>query len=105
MFDIAFSELFVIMLVGLIVIGPKKLPTLARTAGLLFGKAQRQISELKKDIERDLRTQELQNMEAEMRQKFSTVESEIHKQVQDVKAEVKLDSPSKIDALETSKVT
>ena len=105
MFDIAFSELFVIMLVGLIVIGPKKLPTLARTAGLLFGKAQRQIAELKKDIERDLRTQELQNMEVEMRQKFSSVELQIHKQVQVVEAEIKLDSPSNADALDTSKVT
>jgi sec-independent protein translocase protein TatB len=105
MFDIAFSELLVIMVVGLIVIGPDKLPKLARTAGLLIGKAQRQIAELKIDIERDLRTQELQNMEVEMRKKISTVESEIHKQVQDVKAEVKLDSPSKTDALETSKVT
>ena len=55
MFDIAFSELFVIMLVALIVIGPKQLPTLARTAGLLFGKAQRQIAKLKSDIERDLK--------------------------------------------------
>ena len=105
MFDIAFSELFVIMLVGLIVIGPKQLPILARTAGLLFGKAQRQIADLKKDIERDLRTQELQNMEDEMRQKFSTVESDIHKQVKYVEAEIRLDSPSKTDALGTSKTT
>jgi sec-independent protein translocase protein TatB len=101
MFDIAFSELFIIILVALIVIGPKQLPTLARTAGLLIGRAQRQISGLKKDIERDLRTQELQNLESEMRQKFSTIESELHKQVQEVEAEVKLEA----DALSASKAT
>ena len=44
-------------------------------------------------------------MEVEIRQKFSTVESQIHKQVQVVEAEIKLDSPSNADALDTSKVT
>lgn len=75
-----------------------------RLACLLIGKAQRQIAELKIDIERDLRTQELQNMEVEMRNKISTVESEIHKQVKVVETEIKLDTPSKTDALDTSKV-
>jgi sec-independent protein translocase protein TatB len=105
MFDIAFSELFLIMLVALIVIGPKQLPALARTAGLLLARAQRQIAELKKDIERDLRTQELQNLETEMRQKFSTIESELHKQVQDVEAEIKSESKSEVDALSLNKTT
>jgi sec-independent protein translocase protein TatB len=105
MFDIAFSELFLIMLVALIVIGPKQLPALARTAGLLLARAQRQIAELKKDIERDLRTQELQNLETEMLQKFSTIESELHKQVQDVEAEIKSESKSEVDALSLNKTT
>ena len=54
MFDIGFSELVVVALVALIVIGPERLPRVARTAGALLGRAQRYINDVKADIQRGL---------------------------------------------------
>jgi sec-independent protein translocase protein TatB len=69
MFDIGFSEIVVIMVVALIVIGPERLPKVARTLGLLWGRAQRYINGVRADIERDMHLDEVrqikQKMEAE----------------------------------------
>jgi len=54
MFDIGFWELALIMVVALMVIGPERLPGLARTAGLWAGKAQAMIRSVKMDIDREL---------------------------------------------------
>lgn len=68
MFDIAFSELIVIGIVALIVIGPDKLPKIARTAGHLLGRAQRYVSDIKSDIDRELQLQDLQKLQDEISQ-------------------------------------
>ena len=52
MFDIGFSELVVIGLVALVVIGPERLPRVARTVGHLLGRLQRYVSDVKADIHR-----------------------------------------------------
>ena len=52
MFDIGFSELMVIGVVALLVIGPEKLPKVARTLGHLLGRAQRYVNDVKSDINR-----------------------------------------------------
>ncbi len=62
MFDIAFSELVVILLVALIVIGPEKLPKVARTLGLLWGKLQRFVTNVKTDIKNDIALEEAKKM-------------------------------------------
>lgn len=67
MFDIAFSELVVIGIVALVVIGPEKLPKVARTVGLLLGRVQRYVNNVKSDISRELRFEELQRMQADLR--------------------------------------
>jgi len=59
MFDIGFWELTVIAIVALIVIGPDKLPGLARTAGLWIGKARHFLGSVKADIDRELKADEL----------------------------------------------
>ena len=66
MFDIAFSELIVIGVVALIVIGPDKLPKVARTAGHLFGRAQRYVTDIKSDINNELRLEEMQKLQDEI---------------------------------------
>lgn len=66
MFDIAFSELVVIGIVALIVIGPDKLPKVARTAGHLFGRAQRYVSDVKSEMDNELRLEELQKLQNEI---------------------------------------
>ncbi|ACT48483.1 Sec-independent protein translocase protein TatB [Methylotenera mobilis] len=66
MFDIAFSELIVIGVVALIAIGPDKLPKVARTAGHLFGRAQRYINDVKSEMDNELRIEELQKLQNEI---------------------------------------
>ena len=77
MFDIAFSELVVIAIIALIVIGPEKLPKVARTVGLLLGRMQRYINTVKTDINRELQFEELQKLQQEMRQSAQHLEGEL----------------------------
>lgn len=74
MFDIGFSELVVIAIVTLIVVGPERLPKVARTVGLLFGRAQRYVNEVKTDINRELKLEELRKIEADMRESARNME-------------------------------
>lgn len=59
MFEIGFGELIVVGVVALIVVGPEKLPGLARTAGLWVGKARRMIADVKAEVDRELHLEEL----------------------------------------------
>ena len=59
MFDIGFAELLVIAVVALLVIGPERLPRVARTAGMWVGRARRFVSSVKADIDRELAADEL----------------------------------------------
>ncbi len=83
MFDIGFTELLVIGVVALIVIGPEKLPRVARTVGHLAGRLQRYVSDVKADINREIELDELRKMRDSMQEaasKFETsVQSELHK--------------------------
>ncbi len=58
MFDIGFSELVVIGLIALIVLGPKRLPEVARTAGRWMGQLRRFIADVKQDIDREINTED-----------------------------------------------
>jgi len=66
MFDIGFSEILVIAVVALVVIGPERLPKTARTLGLLFGRLQRYVNEVKADINREMELDELRRLQREM---------------------------------------
>lgn len=66
MFDISFSELLVIGVIALVVIGPERLPKVARTVGHLLGRAQRYVSDVKGDIQREVELDELKKMKEEM---------------------------------------
>lgn len=85
MFDIAFSELVVIGIVALVVIGPEKLPKVARTVGLLLGRVQRYVNNVKSDISRELRFEELQRLQSDMRDAESALKqvgTDIEQEVQ-----------------------
>ena len=62
MFDIGFWELALIAVVALLVVGPERLPKLARTAGLWLGRARRLVGSVKADIEQELRADELKRV-------------------------------------------
>ena len=63
MLDIGFSEIVVIGVVALIVIGPERMPKVARTLGHLFGRAQRYVNQVKADISREMNLEELQKFQ------------------------------------------
>ena len=89
MFDFAFSELVLIGVVALVVIGPERLPKVARTMGLLFGRAQRYVSEVKADINNQLKLEELRKIEEDIRAKASTAEHLIIEETQSAGQEIK----------------
>jgi sec-independent protein translocase protein TatB len=77
MFDIGFSELMVIGVVALVVIGPERLPKVARTAGHLFGRLQRYVTQVKSDISREMELAELGKMKSEFESAARTFQSEV----------------------------
>ncbi|HEX7327835.1 MAG TPA: Sec-independent protein translocase protein TatB [Casimicrobiaceae bacterium] len=66
MFDIGFSEIVLIAVVALVVLGPERLPKAARTLGHLFGRLQRYVNEVKADISREMELDELRKLKGEM---------------------------------------
>lgn len=88
MFEISFSELLVIAVVALVVIGPEKLPKVARTLGLLLGRVQRFASQVKDEVNREGRFEELQRLQGEVQQSILSVE----KSVSDLASTTHIDS-------------
>lgn len=103
MFDFGFSELVVIAVVALIVVGPERLPKVARTAGHLLGRLQRYVSDVKSDIQREMQLDELKalqqqveqqarELESSMRGEAAKIEADVSKTVVEVKAGVTADA-------------
>lgn len=89
MFDIGFSELFLIAVVGLIVIGPERLPKVARTLGHLLGRMQRYVAEVKADINREMELDELRKLQSSMQDAARDIEHSVSNQVNYIESEVK----------------
>ena len=83
MFDIAFSEMLIIAVIALLVIGPEKLPKVARTVGHLLGKAQRYVSDVKSEINREMEIEELRKLQAEMQSAARKVEGDVQTTLRD----------------------
>jgi len=88
MFDIGFSELLVIGIVALIVIGPQKLPRVARTVGHLAGRLQRYVADVKADINREMELDELRKMRDSMQKAASDIETSVHAEVNKTESEL-----------------
>ena len=88
MFDIGFSELMVIAVVALVVIGPERLPKVARTIGHLMGKAQRYVSDVKTEINREMEIDELRRLQAEMQEAARKLESNVQDTVRETEQSV-----------------
>ena len=88
MFDIGFSELMVIGLVALIVIGPERLPRVARTIGHLTGRLQRYVADVKADINREVELDELRKMKDTVRQAASGFESSVQGELNKTESEL-----------------
>jgi sec-independent protein translocase protein TatB len=86
MFDIGFSELVVVGLVALIVIGPERLPKVARTLGLLFGRMQRYVNDVKADISREMELDELKKIQTTFQDAAKSVEESVSQVNQEIHA-------------------
>jgi len=90
-FDIGFSELLVIAVVALIVIGPERLPKVARTAGLLSGRLRRYVNDVKADISREMQLDELKKMQQEVADRIAAAESTVRHEMHEVASSVAQD--------------
>lgn len=94
MFDIGFSELMVIGLVALIVIGPERLPRVARTLGHLAGRLQRYVADVKADINREVELDELRKMRDSVQQAATGIENSVQAELG--KAEQELNAAAQV---------
>jgi len=74
MFDFAFSELVVVLLVALVVIGPERLPKVARTMGNLWGRMQRYVHSVKNDIANDMAIEEAKQLHGTISKEITAIE-------------------------------
>ncbi len=86
MFDVGFSELLIIGIVALIVIGPEKLPAVARTVGHLLGRAQRYVNDVKTDINREMQLEELKKLQSQMTDSVRTMEQSVRNEMSEAQA-------------------
>ncbi len=78
MFDMGFTEMMLIGIVALIVIGPERLPGVARTAGKYFGRLKRFMTTVKADVEQELRADELRQILADQQRELDTLKDSIN---------------------------
>ena len=89
MFDIGFSEIVVIAVVALVVLGPEKLPKTARTLGHLFGRLQRYVNDVKRDIQRELELDELRKLQQNVQSAAKEIEDSMASATRDVERNVR----------------
>ena len=81
MFDVGFSELVVIGIVALIVIGPERLPAVARTVGTLLGRIRRYANDVKSEVNRELQLEEVRKMQQDLAEKARALEHETSREM------------------------
>ena len=84
MFDMGFAEMMIIGIVALLVIGPERLPSVARKAGAYVAKVKRFITNVKSDVEREFRTDELQQMLKQQQEELSSLKDIVNETKKDV---------------------
>ncbi len=89
MFEIGFSELVLILVVALVVVGPERLPKVARTLGLLWGRAQRYVNGVKADIERDMAMDELRQLKAKIQAEAASAQQSVKQLDQNINEQVR----------------
>lgn len=102
MFDVGFSELIVIGIVALIVIGPERLPKVARTVGHLLGRAQRYVNDVKADINREMHLDELKRLQSEVAESARSLESSVRQEYDTAKAAVETPTQAAVAELEAT---
>ncbi len=86
MLDFSFGEMAVIGVVALVVIGPERLPKVARTVGKTIGRLQRYVNSVKSDIEREMQLEELRTLQAQVRQQAEDLQTSLREQASSLEA-------------------
>jgi sec-independent protein translocase protein TatB len=98
MIDLGLSKLAIIGVVALVVIGPEKLPKVARMAGTLYGRAQRYLQDVKSEVSREIELDELRNLHKEMAESAQSIKDDVEQTVASSVGEVEAawrgDSPA-----------
>ncbi len=102
MFDVGFSELLVIAVVALVVIGPERLPRVARTLGHLLGRAQRYVNDVKSDINREIQLDELKKLQSQVADSARTLESTVRQEFDAARAAIETPAKSAVSELEAT---
>ncbi|WP_292979735.1 Sec-independent protein translocase protein TatB [Nitrosomonas sp.] len=92
MFDISFAELIVIGIVALIVIGPERLPTVARTAGYFLGRARRYVNQVKHELHEEMELDELRKLRNSMQETVDTFENSVRTEINKIQETVNTDT-------------
>lgn len=88
MFDFGLSELMIVGVVALLVVGPERLPRLARQVGEWMGKLQRYVADVKSDINRQVELDELRRMQQEVKDAAQSIESSVSAAVSETTTEL-----------------
>jgi sec-independent protein translocase protein TatB len=89
MFDIGFSELVLIAVVALVVLGPERLPKVARTMGHLLGRLQRYVSDVKSDISREIQLDELRKLQTQLEESARKAEATVREEMVNTEAQLR----------------
>src|SRR4051812_6741772 len=81
MIDLGLSKLAIIGVVALVVIGPEKLPKVARMAGTLYGRAQRYLHEVKTEVSREIELDELRNLHKEVQETAQSIKEGVENSI------------------------
>ena len=105
MFDVGFSELMVIGVVALIVIGPERLPKVARTVGLLLGRVQRYVATVKSDISQEMQLDELRKSGQILKDSLQETGQQITDEVHNVQHTVESAVLPETDSIPETEIT
>lgn len=100
MFDVGFSELLVIGAVALVVIGPERLPKVARTVGHLLGRMQRYVNDVKSDIGREMQLDELKKLQTQIEESARTFETSVRDEISTARSSLEGIQKDTLGALE-----
>ena len=88
MIDLGLSKLAIIGVVALIVIGPEKLPKVARMAGTLYGRAQRYLHDIKSEVSREIELDELRNLQKEVEETAHSIKENVEQSLAESRDDV-----------------
>lgn len=95
MFDMGFAEMMLIGIVALLVIGPERLPAVARSAGKWFAKIKSFVNNVKNDVEREFKTDELQKMLAKQQDELQSIKEAMNSAENGLSVKEEIDKISK----------